>query len=1279
MKHSSVVCLVVLVFVSVQAVSHAAERVKANNADNLNLTSSWVGGTVPAWNDSGWWNGTVTGPNDVLLGADRSLLGLRVTDPGGAVTIGGANTLTTSFEGFNLAGATQNLTLTNLNLTLLAYAGQIWDVASGRVLTLNPEGFTRQYGASVSVRGAGTVSSTALSNDATGIIGPWARHGTGTSTRYATVSGGNVVGYTGGTSVTAAGVTDTTGTANYDVTATGTLGAGASFNTLRYTAGSGTLSGAYTANGILNSGTDQVTLSGAATIGADKELVLTSPDTTRRITLSGQVSDNPGGASGITLTGGGRADLTASNTYSGVTVVSAGQLYISNSSALGATNGHTVIYSSSSSVTGGQLMVRGNITIREPITIVGRGDSAPYQQAIRVDGGGGTNTLEGPISLEGGGVRITAGGNNTVLNINAPITRNFSVGSDIKLGGNGAGGTVNVNAPIDNKGGTISLHSGPGTIRFNVSGNNIGDMNVQWGHLLQLGVSDALPTTRSLRVGDGSTSGGSSPGTFDLNGFNQTVNAFNGDGTAATYPPSTRVVTNSAETLSRFTVGNGNSGGSFNGVIGGNIALTKTGTGTQTLRGPNFYTGGTTVNNGTLVLSNAVSHGSLTVNGGTFRFPPALTVNGALSGTGGTIDTLADACVLTVNQTEDGTFAGVLSNAGSLVKTGAATLTLSGANTFSGGTTVSEGTLVFSRTAAKPASGTVTVADGAVLGLGVGGTGSFEASDIDALWGGTMAGVSLGAAASVALDTTAGDFTYETGLDGARALVKLGQNTLRLTGANTYEGNTVVRQGVLSIAATGVLPGWDTAGRYEVWPGAALAVQNDVVDEDVATILGTGNFSDGGCIGFDTFEGNRTYAEVIGNTANGALGLYKTGTNTLTLSGSSTYDGNTVVAGGILVVKNNQALGSTNGHTTIYRTGGTSASSWTDATGQVQLDGSGGSLVIDENFYMNGTEQHSYGGVIRNVSGNNVINGWIRLFSSGRVTVAGGNLVLNGPIELTSVSGAPSLVLNPSSGILTISNRIDIGTGAMSFHSGSVNFLCATGHVWNQASVQYGNTLRLGVENALPVDRPLMLGNSTPGNGRLDVYGYNQTVARLLESGTAGSLPNNIITNTRPQIVSTFTVSHAAGISDSFGGRINGAVSLVKAGAADSVLTLRGTNALTGTVSVQGGTLALDAAGTLGAGCVEVSVEEGTLSLGNSASISDDATLILAGGGGAKVHLEAGVNESVRNLFLSGKQRRVGTYGSSASSAVNKDDTYFSGTGVLTVLRDNSGTVIFMK
>ena len=329
-------------------------------------------------------------------------------------------------------------------------------------------------------------------------------------------------------------------------------------------------------------------------------------------------------------------------------------------------------------------------------------------------------------------------------------------------------------------------------------------------------------------------------------------------------------------------------------------------------------------------------------------------------------------------------------------------------------------------------------------------------------------------------------------------------------------------------------------------------------------------------------------------------------------------------------------------------------------------------------------EQYGYTGALRNMSGNNVINGWIKIFgssSSARIGVSSGTLTLNGPIERESTASNPMLVLNPSTMVI-VSNRIDVGTGGLNFHSGGTVWLCATGNVWGSyQQVQYGCTVRLGVDNALPAGMKLTLGNTgaPPGNGRFDLYGYSQTVGGLLQQGNDASYPNNLIRNTQAGAPSTLTVSQAAGVSDTFSGRIIENVSLVMAGTPTSTLTLTATNSFTGTTTVRGGTLALDAAGTLGAGCVEISVEEGTLSLGNSASISDDATLILTGEGGAKVHLASGVNESVRNLFINGKQRRVGTYGSSASSATNKDNTYFSGTGVLTVLRDNAGTVIFMK
>jgi hypothetical protein len=40
---------------------------------------------------------------------------------------------------------------------------------------------------------------------------------------------------------------------------------------------------------------------------------------------------------------------------------------------------------------------------------------------------------------------------------------------------------------------------------------------------------------------------------------------------------------------------------------------------------------------------------------------------------------------------------------------------------------------------------------------------------------------------------------------------------------------------------------------------------------------------------------------------------------------------------------------------------------------------------------------------------------------------------------------------------------------------------------------------------------------------------------------------------------------------------------------------------------------------------------------------------------------------------------RVGTYGSTASNAANKDNTHFAGSGMLTVLRDNSGTMLSIR
>ncbi|NCY22271.1 hypothetical protein EBX31_10000, partial [bacterium] len=106
----------------------------------------------------------------------------------------------------------------------------------------------------------------------------------------------------------------------------------------------------------------------------------------------------------------------------------------------------------------------------------------------------------------------------------------------------------------------------------------------------------------------------------------------------------------------------------LNTTLSGNISglgsLTKTGSNNLTLLGTNSYAGGTTISAGTLVGTTASLQG-------------AITNNGALS----------------FNQGTDGTYSGVISGSGSLVKASGGTVTLSGQSTYTGSTLVQGGTL----------------------------------------------------------------------------------------------------------------------------------------------------------------------------------------------------------------------------------------------------------------------------------------------------------------------------------------------------------------------------------------------------------------------------------------------------------------------------------------------------------------------------------------------------------------------------------------------------------
>ena len=56
--------------------------------------------------------------------------------------------------------------------------------------------------------------------------------------------------------------------------------------------------------------------------------------------------------------------------------------------------------------------------------------------------------------------------------------------------------------------------------------------------------------------------------------------------------------------------------------------------------------------------------------------------------------------------------------------------------------------------------------------------------------------------------------------------------------------------------------------------------------------------------------------------------------------------------------------------------------------------------------------------------------------------------------------------------------------------------------------------------------------------------------------------------------------------------------------------------------------------------------------------------------------LAAGVNEAVGTLFFGDKQKPASTYGATGSGASVINDEHFAGSGILTVLHGNGGTMI---
>ena len=483
------------------------------------------------------------------------------------------------------------------------------------------------------------------------------------------------------------------------------------------------------------------------------------------------------------------------------------------------------------------------------------------------------------------------------------------------------------------------------------------------------------------------------------------------------------------------------------------------------------------------------------------------------------------------------------------------------------------------------------------------------------------------------------------------AVFGLGGSTATVDVAAGLYGMAFNRDGNFTLAAgAGVLTN-GAGGILAVAPNATArtyAIAEDMVLSDHQTWdAGTNNF------GMTTLNLSGSIDDVLV-----PCDITKAGFGTVNLYGDNTFDGAVIVSNGTLRVFHSNALGSTNGATIVNGLAGCTLCL-------------SGNLNLEEPLVLNGERNNA--GTLRIDSGSNTLSGPVTVLSQVRLVIYTGALVVKGGVYVGAGDPGGSLVINSGTATHFYEKPVLIGQKTFYTDSGGLTTLGISGNAWGDTLVANG-TLRCDVADALPPTASLRLGIGYAPSGTLSLNGNDQTCSMLY----AGTTNAGTRTVTSP-VPATLTVNQSA--ASEFDGRFTGAVSLVKLGAGNLTLT-NATTTTTGSITVNEGTLTVANAYTFGDNATNIVVGgSGTLALATSSGISDNAvvTMPAAGVDTAKISLAAGVNETVGWLLYGEKVQRVGTYGSTASTAQHKDDTRFSGTGVLTVRRDDSGTVIMLK
>src|SRR5262245_12667581 len=658
---------------------------------------------------------------------------------------------------------------------------------------------------------------------------------------------------------------------------------------------------------------------------------------------------------------------------------------------------------------------------------------------------------------------------------------------------------------------------------------------------------------------------------------------------------------------------------------------------------------GTNLQAGDITVANAIAktaggNATLTLNAShdiTFSAGADITsTTGALGLTlnaAGNINTLQNVSLnggtLTLNATGNGTQSGVISGNTSVTMSGAGTFTLSSTNTYTGVTTINAGVLSVATIGNGGSAGNLGQATSAAGNLVLSG-GTLQYTGATAS---TNRAFTLTAGPTSSIDVTTNTLTSSgAGANTTGSLTKIGAGTLTLSGANAYTGTTNVNAGTLALGANNVLASSSTV----VVNGGTFSIANRT-----NTVAGV-QLASGSITGTTGVLTSTTAYDVQSGTVSailaGGVGLNKTTSGTVTLSGNNTYAGTTTISAGTLQIGSGGTTGSVGGDIvnnaalTVNRSNALTYAGVISGTGSVTKSGAGTLTLTGNNTYTGGTTisagilQLGSGGTTGSVTGNIVNNAALAFNRSNALTYAG---VISGTGTVTK-SGTGTLTLtgvNTYTGTTTISvGTLQAGaTNAFSSASAhtvasgafldlfgfnqTIGSLAGAGTVTNAGAA--GATLTAGGDNTSTTFSGVIQGGAgvtgltKVGTGTCTLTGdstytggttISAGTLQIGNAGTTGSVTGNIVDNA----ALTFNRSNAL----TYAGVISGTGAVTQSGT--GTLTLTANNTYAGGTTISAGTLALSGSGSIASSSqVNVSAAAGTFDISGTSSGATITTL----------------------------------------------------------------------